>query len=139
MRQNILFVCEHNSVRSQLAEGMGRHFLGHQANVSSAGVHPRDRVHPMAIAAMAEIGIDISHQKPKSFDAVDLDEYDLVVVLYKDEPIPTLPPNLKIKKWEVSDPSHADVSPEELLRKFRKIRDDIRKKVLSLRAAEQVW
>ncbi len=139
MRQNILFYCIENTTRSQMAEGMGRHFLGHQANVSSAGSNPSDRVHPMAIAVMAEIGIDISHNKPKHITEVEIDEYDLLVSFSEDTEKLNLPASLKVKMWEMSDPGTSQVRPEDLIKKFRKVRDDIRKKVLSLRAAEQVW
>lgn len=122
-----------------MAEGMGRHFLGHQANVSSVGSRPSDRIHPMAVAVMAEIGIDISNQKTKHIDEVDLAEYDLLVSFVENTDVIQFPKPVKTQVWDMHDPANLDVPSRELIGKFRKVRDDIRKKVLSLRAAEQVW
>ena len=62
----VLFICVENRARSQMAEGLARHFLGHKFDVLSAGSSPADQIHPMAVAVMAEIGIDISGQHPKA-------------------------------------------------------------------------
>ncbi len=139
-------MCIQNSARSQIAEGMARHFLGHQADVSSAGSDPAIRIHPMAVAVMAEIGIDISQQKPKSITGFKLHEFNLIVNLGTDEEAAEvfenaapLPSKVKKQSWGISDPADFDVSDDLLIKKFRKIRDDIRKKVLTLRAAEEVW
>jgi arsenate reductase (thioredoxin) len=137
--QRILFLCVQNSARSQMAEGMARHFLGHQADVASAGSQPGLRIHPMAIAVMAEIGIDISHHKPKSLEDFDIKKFDIVVTLCAEEQCPILPSQVKKMSWALPDPAGHDLPDDQLIKKFRKIRDDIRKKVLSLRAADQVW
>ena len=122
-----------------MAEGMARHFLGHQADVCSAGPEPALRLHPMAVAVMAEIGIDISHQKPKPLQNFDLDNFNLVITICAEDESHDLQNKIKKKSWEVSDPGAYDLPDDQLIKKFRKIRDDIRKKVLTLRAAEQVW
>ena len=83
----ILFLCVANSARSQMAEGLARRILGEQAEVSSAGSNPTP-VHPHAIEAMAEIGIDITGQVSKSVDTMDLSGLDLVVTLCADEVCP---------------------------------------------------
>ena len=122
-----------------MAEGMARHFLGHQADVSSAGSNPGTRVHPMAVAVMAEIGIDISHHKPKSIDSFDIEKFSLIVTLCAEEQCPVLTSKVKKEGWNLTDPAGHDLPDDQLIKKFRKIRDEIRKKVLSLRAADQVW
>jgi arsenate reductase (thioredoxin) len=122
-----------------MAEGMARHFLGHQADVASAGSQPGSRVHPMAVAVMAEIGIDISHQKPKSIESFDLEKFSLIVTLCAEEQCPVLVSTVKKEGWNLTDPAGYDLPDDQLIKKFRKIRDEIRKKVLSLRAADQVW
>ncbi len=142
MAQHILFLSADNSTRSQMAEGMARHFLGHQADVSSAGIEPAQKINHMAVAVMAEIGIDISHQHPKEVGSFDLNRYDLVITFVAADENMHLPSGLENTKklnWQIASPATADVSPEDLIRKFRKVRDDIRKRVLGLRAADQVW
>jgi arsenate reductase len=122
-----------------MAEGMARHFLGHQADVASAGSQPGSRVHPMAVAVMAEIGIDISHQKPKSIDHFEIEKFSLIVTLCAEEQCPILINNVKKEGWNLTDPASHDLPDDQLIKKFRKIRDDIRKNILTLRAADQVW
>lgn len=139
MARHILFLCIENSARSQMAEGLARHFLGHQADVTSAGTHPSAKINPMAVAAMAEIGIDISNQRPKSLSDIDLARVDLVITLSTEDESPVISTKTKTLNWPLSDPSKLDVTPEDQLRKFRKVRDDLRKRVLELRAADQVW
>ena len=138
-QQKILFICVQNAARSQMAEGLARHFLGHQADVASAGSQPGVRVHPMAVAVMAEIGIDISQNKPKTIESFDVTKFDLVIALCAEEQCPVLPAQVKKLSWALPDPAGHDLPDDQLIKKFRKIRDDIRKKVLDLRAADQVW
>lgn len=137
--KNILFVCVENRARSQIAEGLARHFVGHQYDFFSAGSRPADRVHPMATAVMAEIGIDISKQKPKSIQDIDLTKIDTVITLCAEEECPVLPPHVKRLNWAMKDPAQADEQTESQMRRFRKIRDQIREKVLTLRASDQTW
>jgi arsenate reductase len=137
--KSILFFCVENNARSQIAEGMARHFLGYQCDVFSAGSKPADRIHPMAKAVVAEIGIDISKQKPKSVDEIDLSKIEMVVNFSGDADCPTLPAHIKKVNWDMSNPADSQVAPEDQIRKFRKVRDDIRKRVLDLRAADQTW
>lgn len=137
--KSILFICVENRARSQIAEGLARHFIGHQYEVHSAGSRPAERVHPMAKAVMAEIGIDISNQKPKSISDIDIKKIDIVIALCEEENCPTLPSHTKKLNWKIKDPAAGDDLPATQIRKFRKIRDEIRQKVLALRAADQVW
>lgn len=141
MAHHILFISNDNSARSQMAEGMARHFLGHQADVASGGIKPAPKINHMAVAVMAEIGIDISHQYPKELSTFDLKRYDLVITFVAADENMHLPAQLEQTKklnWEIATPA-IDVSPEDQIRKFRKVRDEIRKRVLNLRAADQVW
>ncbi|OFZ12062.1 MAG: hypothetical protein A2Z20_07490 [Bdellovibrionales bacterium RBG_16_40_8] len=138
--KGILFLCVENHARSQMAEGLARHFLGHQNDIYSAGSKPAKRVHPMATAVMAEIGIDISGQYPKSIDTIDLSKIQLIVTLCADEECPKIPSKIRHERWAISDPSYnAKEQTNEQIRKFRKIRDSLRQLVLNLRAADQVW
>lgn len=138
--KSLLFICVENRARSQIAEGLARHFIGHQYNVYSAGSQPTDRVHPMAVAVMAEIGVDISSQKPKPITSLDLTKIDTAIFLCEDDACPVLPTNIQKLRWPTTDPTEAQVeTPEDLLRKFRKVRDELRKRVLSLRASDQTW
>ncbi|MCJ7425026.1 arsenate reductase ArsC, partial [Candidatus Bathyarchaeota archaeon] len=77
-KMKVLFLCEHNSARSQMAEGLLRHLYGEKYEVFSAGSNPT-RVHPLTIKVMAEIGIDISKQTSKSIEEFRNKEIDLVV------------------------------------------------------------
>ena len=138
--RSILFLCVENRARSQMAEGMARHFLGHQSDVSSAGSKPADRVHPMAVAVMAEIGIDISKQQPKALNIDHVSRIDMGFTLCKEEECPALPANVKQVFWDIDDPAaQTDVEPSVQIKTFRKVRDKLRRKVLALRAADQVW
>lgn len=138
--KGLLFICVENRARSQMAEGLARHFLGHQCDVFSAGSRPAARVHPMATAVMAEIGIDISAQKPKPLDQIDLNQVDLIITLCNEEECPFLPPHIKHMGWSIADPAVAPITdPNDEIKKFRKTRDEIRRRVLELRAADQVW
>lgn len=130
----ILFLCVENRARSQMAEGLARHLLGHKCEVFSAGNQPASRVHPMATAVMAEIGIDISQQKPKSLDGADLTKMHYVVLLCDENICPTLPSSVKRLAWPTTDPAQADENlPAEMrIKKFRKVRDDLRNRIQSL-------
>ena len=127
MMKSVLFICVENRARSQIAEGMAKHFLGHSFHVFSAGSRPAERVHPMAIAVMAEVGIDISKQIPKSFEDVDWTTIDYAVLLCSDDGCPLLPKNVKLLRWPLPDP--ASEIGDAQIKKFRKIRDELRDKI----------
>ena len=137
--KKILFICVENRARSQMAEGLARHFVGHQYDFFSAGSQPATRVHPMAVAVMGEIGIDITHQQPKSISDIDLNKMDLIITLCTEEACPILPANIKRQDWSLTDPAADSEDEAAQLKRFRKIRDAIRQKVLTLRAADQSW
>jgi arsenate reductase len=130
----ILFLCTHNSSRSQMAEGLLRTQGGDRYSVFSAGTHPRG-VHPLAIKAMREIGIDIS--ETAGYYAKSLDEFkgqaqmDLVVTVCDDaaEECPYFPGARRQEHWGFPDPSAVTGSEEERLAAFRSVRDDIARRI----------
>ena len=129
--KRVLFLCSHNSARSQMAEGFLRALAGDRFAVQSAGTRAT-RVHPLAIAAMKEAGIDISRQRSKSVDEVG-EGWDVVVTVC-DSHCP-IPPRSGMKlSWRFPDPSLAGGTDEEKLAEFRKIRDGIRARVKVLAA-----
>jgi arsenate reductase len=126
----ILFLCVANSARSQMAEGLGRQILGPEVEVMSAGSKPT-RVNPLAIEAMKEIGIDIAHHQSKSVDTMDAARLDLVITLCAEEVCPVLPGKVERLHWPLPDPAAPRES--EALEKFRKVRDEIRTRILDLK------
>ncbi|HEV8654060.1 MAG TPA: arsenate reductase ArsC [Candidatus Limnocylindria bacterium] len=124
--KRVLFLCAHNSARSQMAEGFLRSFAGDRFEVESAGTRAT-RVHPLAIKAMRELGIDIAEQKSKSVDAVG-EGWDVVVTVC-DSSCP-VPPRSGLKlRWRLPDPSAARGTEAERLDVFRGIRDSIQSRV----------
>jgi len=127
---NILFLCVANSARSQMAEGLARHLFGDAAQVQSAGSVPW-RVHPLAIRALAEEGIDITGQRSKSVDDIDVSDLDVVITLCAEEVCPILPTRARRLHWPMPDPAAASGGEDERLQRFRDVRDQIRQKLLS--------
>jgi arsenate reductase len=147
-KAKILFLCTHNSARSQMAEGLLRHLYGGRYEVFSAGATPT-RVNPLAIKVMAEIRIDISKHRSKSIEEFRGKDIDLVVSVcessvkvicpFCSSPIvgdrpeiigETLPGAKRYLHRPFSDPSEVEGSDEEKLAAFRRARDDIRKWIL---------
>lgn len=130
----ILFLCVANSARSQMAEGLARHLLGAHAHVLSAGSMPT-QVNPYAIAAMAELSIDISRQQSKSVDTIDPATIDMVVTLCADEVCPIMPGKVKRLHWPIADPANTDgdQSAGEIQVRFRIARDQIKTRLEVLR------
>jgi arsenate reductase len=127
----VLFLCIHNSSRSQMAEGFARSLAPAGVEVMSAGSEPRG-VHPCAVEAMREVGLDLTSQQSKHLDAVPWRECDTVVTLCgeADEACPTLAGDVRRVHWPLPDPSAA---PEaERMAVFREVRDEIRWRVASL-------
>ncbi|MCJ7631925.1 arsenate reductase ArsC [Candidatus Bathyarchaeota archaeon] len=147
-KEKVLFLCTHNSARSQMAEGLLRHLYGDQYEVFSAGATPT-QVNPFAIKVMDEIGIDISKHRSKSIEEFQDKDIDLVVSVcessvkvicpFCSSPIigarpeiisETLPEAKRYLHRPFSDPSEVEGSDEEKLAAFRHTRDDIRKWIL---------
>ncbi|MDP9252925.1 MAG: arsenate reductase ArsC [Chloroflexota bacterium] len=124
--KRVLFLCAHNSARSQMAEGFMRAFAGDRFEVQSAGTRAT-KVHPMAIAVMGELDVDISKQRSKSID--DVGEGWDVVVTVCDSSCP-VPPRSGLKlRWKLPDPSAAGGTADERLEVFRGVRDSIRSRI----------
>jgi len=123
----ILFLCVANSARSQMAEGLARRLFGAKAEVMSAGSTP-SWLNPAAVAAMAEIGVDISAQRAKSVDEIDAASLDLVITLCAEEVCPVLPGKVKRLHWPIQDPVSRDpgLSDKELAARFTVARDQIK-------------
>ncbi|HEU5440584.1 MAG TPA: arsenate reductase ArsC [Ktedonobacterales bacterium] len=128
-RKRVLFLCTHNSSRSQMAEGFLHARAGDRYAAFSAGTHPRG-VHPLAIRAMAEVGIDMSDaagHRAKSMDEFIGQSPDLVVTVCDDaaEACPFFPGARRQVHWSFPDPSAAAGTEEERLAAFRRVRDAI--------------
>ena len=125
-RQSVIFVCTHNSARSQMAEGMLRAWGGDRFEVDSAGTEAT-RVRPEAIAVMAEIGIDISGQTSKTLDAFLGRPFDLLVTVCDQarEACPTLAGVASQAHWSVDDPSAARGEEAARLAAFRAARETL--------------
>lgn len=128
---SILFLCVANSARSQMAEGLARDRFGDRVRVQSAGSAP-SKVNPMALKALAEVGIDGSGQHSKSVDTISPDEVDLVVTLCAEEVCPVFLSSARRLHWPLPDPdrrradgTYLDDSEEARLVHFRKARDAI--------------
>jgi len=124
--KRVLFLCAHNSARSQMAEGFLRALAGDRFEIQSAGTRAT-RVHPLAVNVMRELAIDISRHESKSVDDVG-ERWDVVVTVC-DASCP-VPPRSGLKlRWKVPDPSAARGTEAERLEVFRHVRDSIRSRV----------
>jgi arsenate reductase len=129
----ILFLCVANSARSQMAEGLARQMFGSGTAVLSAGSEPSG-VNSYAVEAMAELGIDISSQRSKAVDEIDVGAVDLVVTLCAEEVCPVLPGRVRRLHWPIPDPASKDtsISPDSMRERFRTARDQIKSRLGTL-------
>ncbi len=129
----VLFLCTGNSARSQMAEGLMRSLGLGLWEVKSGGVIP-SYVHPMAIQVMEEIGVDISKQTSKSMDQFLNEEFDYIITLCDHAATfcPTFPGQGKRLHWSLEDPAAVVGTIEQRLTVFRKIRDQIKRKIEEL-------
>jgi arsenate reductase (thioredoxin) len=127
MKRRVLFICTHNSARSQMAEALLRHMGNDRFEVFSAGTEATF-VRPMAIQAMAELGIDISHQQSKTLDRYLGEQFDDVITVCDTaaEACPVFPGAVRRRHWSFQDPSKATGNETEQLEVYRKVRDEIR-------------
>jgi arsenate reductase (thioredoxin) len=127
MAHRVLFICTHNSARSQMAEGLLRHLGGDRFEAFSAGTEAT-LVRPLAIKAMAELGIDISGQQSKTLDRYVNEPFDDVITVCDTaaEACPIFPGAVHRRHWSFEDPSKATGSEEEQLEIYRRVRDQIR-------------
>ncbi|MGN2642225.1 arsenate reductase ArsC [Nocardia takedensis] len=124
-KPSVLFVCVHNAGRSQMAAGFLAHLGGGEIEVRSAGSAPAESLNPAAVAAMEEVGIDITAQFPKvlTYDAVETS--DVVITMGCGDTCPVLP-GVSYRDWELEDPAGKGVEA------VRPIRDEIRARVEAL-------
>jgi phosphate transport system protein len=125
--RGVLFVCVANSARSQMAEAWGRHLAPAGIEVASAGTAPT-QVNPLAVQAMAEVGLGMEHARSKSLADVDLSRFDVVVTLCEESACPVLPPGPTHVHWPLPDPAGHGAGPEALTR-FREVRDELAARV----------
>ena len=128
--KRILVLCTGNSARSQMGEGLFRHEGAGEWQVESAGTKP-SVVRPEAIAAMAEIGIDISGHRSKSVDEFVGQNFDYVVTVCDNarDACPVFPGAVKRLHWSFEDPAAAQGSEEQRVAEFRRIRNQIHERV----------
>ena len=129
-KPKVLFLCTGNSARSQMAEGYLRHVAGDFFEPLSAGIEPKG-LNPLAVEAMSEIGIDISHQKSKAVVSFLGQSIPYIVTVCDDarERCPIFPRTYKFLHWSFDDPAAAQGTREEKLAVFRRVRDEIAKKI----------
>lgn len=127
-KRRVLILCTGNSARSQMAEGLLRHDGGDWFEVESAGVI-KSFVRPQAIAAMEEIGIDITGHRSKSVEEFAGQEFDYVITVCDNakESCPVFPGKTQRIHWSFDDPAEADGSEAEVIAVFTRVRDEIRK------------
>ena len=126
----MLFICTHNSARSQMAEGWLRHLHGERYDAHSAGTEAT-QVRPLAVAAMVELGVDISGHESKTLDRYLRERWDYVITVCDTaaEACPVFPGGGRRLHWPLPDPSSATGSPEQQLAVYRRVRDEIRRQV----------
>ena len=129
-KARVLFLCTHNSARSQIAEGLLRHLAGDRFEAHSAGTEAT-HVRPLAIRAMNEIGVNISEQESKTLERYLGEPFDYVITVCDDakEACPFFPGAKNRLHWSLPDPSAAEGSEEERLAVFRSVRDQLRDRV----------
>jgi arsenate reductase len=134
MKPLIYFICTGNSARSQMAEGYARAALGDRFEILSGGLEP-SILNPLAVRAMAEVGIDISHHFSKPIDADRLRSAHIAVTLCGDaeERCPLTPPEVLRLHWGLEDPAKAVGEEEDQLMVFRRVRDLIAAEVADLK------
>lgn len=130
--KRVLVLCTGNSCRSQIAEGFINHLLAGRWQARSAGTNPAERVHPLAVRVMAEVGVDIGHGRPDHVDAYVREPWDLVVTVCDSarETCPWFPRPVERLHVSFDDPAGATGSEEERLQVFRRVRDEIRSRLL---------
>jgi arsenate reductase len=124
-KPTVLFVCVHNAGRSQMAAGYLRALAGDDVEVISAGSAPKDQINPVAVAAMAEEGIDITGNTPKVLTVEAVKESDVVITMGCGDACPIFP-GKRYEDWELDDPAGQGIEA------VRPIRDEIRGRIESL-------
>jgi arsenate reductase (thioredoxin) len=127
---SVLFLCVANSARSQMAEGQARALFGDQVRAQSAGSAP-SQVNPLAVAVMAELGVDLSSHRSKSVEEIDAASVDLVITLCAEEVCPVYLDGAQRLHWPLQDPDRKgeDLTDTQRLQHFREARDEIRRRL----------
>jgi len=123
--KTVLFVCVHNAGRSQMAAGFMRTLGAGKVEVLSAGSAPKDAINPVAVAAMAEVGIDIANNVPKVLTAEAVQQSDVVITMGCGDACPFYP-GKRYEDWALDDPAGLGIEA------VRPIRDEIKKRVIAL-------
>ena len=131
--KRVLFLCTHNASRSQMAEAILSRLAGGRFQAESAGTAPTE-VHPLAVAAMREIGVDISGQRSKSVDEFVGGPFDYVITLCDEaqEQCPIFPAGVRKLHWGLPDPSAALGDEAARLAAFHRVRDDLAARIRQL-------
>jgi arsenate reductase len=124
-KPSVLFVCVHNAGRSQMAAGLLTHLAGDRIEVRSAGTEPADKINPVAVAAMAELGVDITAAIPKILDGDAAQSSDVVITMGCGDTCPYFP-GVSYRIWKLPDPAGQPLDT------VRAIRDDIANRVQAL-------
>ena len=127
MKKKVLFLCTHNSCRSQMAEGIVNHYLGERFQAFSAGTEAT-RVNPLAIRVMSELGVDISAHRSKTVDEFAGERFDYVITLCgsANEQCPLFFGGVRRVHIGFDDPSQVVASPDKILAEFRRVRDELK-------------
>ncbi|MEU7673683.1 arsenate reductase ArsC [Micromonospora taraxaci] len=126
-KPTVLFVCVHNAGRSQMAAGWLRHLAGDTVEVRSAGSEPADHINPVAVAAMREVGIDITDQTPAKLTWDAAEASDVIITMGCGDACPVFP-GKRYEDWKLTDPAG---QPLDVV---RQVRDDIKVRVAALLA-----
>ncbi|OCG74752.1 arsenate reductase ArsC [Microbacterium sediminis] len=124
-KPTVLFVCVHNAGRSQMAAGWLQHLAGDRVEVLSAGSEPKDQINPVAVEAMAEVGVDIAGNTPKILTVDAVKESDVVITMGCGDACPIFP-GKRYEDWALQDPAGQGIET------VRPIRDEIRDRVEAL-------
>ncbi|MCB0931234.1 MAG: arsenate reductase ArsC [Mycobacterium sp.] len=122
---SVLFVCVHNAGRSQMAAGLLHHLAGDRIEVRSAGTQPADQINPIAVSAMAELGIDITGTNPKVLTGEAVQTSDVVITMGCGDTCPYFP-GVSYRDWKLDDPAGQPIEA------VRPIRDEIANRVRAL-------
>jgi arsenate reductase (thioredoxin) len=124
-KPTVLFVCVHNAGRSQMAAGWLTSLAGDRVDVRSAGSEPGDRINPMAVEAMREVGVDITGEQPKKLTVDSVQRADVVITMGCGDTCPIFP-GKRYEDWELTDPAG---QPIEVV---REVRDEIKQRIETL-------
>jgi arsenate reductase len=132
-KKRVLFLCTGNSARSQMAEGLVNHFLNDRWEAFSAGIAPSGYVHPLAMQALADLGVDAAFQRSKSTDAFRDVEFDAVITVcdHAAKNCPMWLGNGRRKHLSFPDPAAATGSEKEKLETFRRVRDGLKQEIFA--------